>query len=572
MIDITIAEPKKLSNNFTVIQSAFISFEYNSEIVAYIKSLSTRAYNPDNHTWEVPVQYLASFCNKFEDEEIHISGVYKELYTAKSTELPSDYIFKTKPFNHQIDGIKFGLEKNRWLLCDEQGLGKSKTVIDWVGCLDKTENINKVLIICGVNSLKFNWRDEVRTHSNSDSYVLGTRYRKNGNEYIGDTSEKLHDLDNLPEAKFIITNIETLRAGVIKSKEGKKTVYTFPIAEKIAELCENGTISVVAFDEAHVCKDITTLQGMAMGKIHAKYMVAMTGTPIMNSPLDAYFPLHWLGYEEHSFYQFKMHHCNFGGFNGHEVVGFKNMDSLREKISQVMLRRLKNEVLDLPEKIRKIEYVEMNAKQAVLYNEVLFGIKDNINKIKFSNNPLSMLIRLRQATGCPSIISDKVTESAKLDRMVELVDELAQSNQKCIIFSNWESVTEVARQRLAKYNPAYITGDVKDTDRMTEKERFQNDPRCKVIIGTRGAMGTGLTLTAAQTVIFLDSPWNRALKDQAEDRAHRIGTTGTVNIITICCKNTIDERIEQLVDKKGAISDALIDNKVSSADIDFLLS
>ncbi len=101
------------------------------------------------------------------------------------------------------------------------------------------------------------------------------------------------------------------------------------------------------------------------------------------------------------------------------------------------------------------------------------------------------------------------------------------------------------------------------------------NPNCKVIIGTTGAMGTGITLTAGSTVIFLDSPWNRALKEQAEDRAHRIGTTSNVNVITLVCKNTIDERIEDLVMQKGKMSDALVDGKIQfnrDAVIDFLLN
>lgn len=572
VITVRIGEPDKLQNAVIVKQSAFVSFNYDAEIVAFIKSLSTRVYHPDTRTWEIPVQYLPKFCNTFNNDTIRISGIYKNISDRITSDIPSDYTFKTKPFPHQIDAVKFGLANPHWLLCDEQGVGKTKSVIDWIGCLDQIKPINKVLIVCGVNSIKYNWRKEISVHSDNDSWVLGTRFRKNGSEYVGGSKERLYDLDNLPEAKFIITNIESLRTGVEKSKQGNKTVYKFPIAEKIQELCDKGEISAIVFDEAHKCKDITSLQGRAMCSIKAEYMVALTGTPIMNSPLDSFFLLKWLGYENHSFYEFKMHYCVMGGFNGHDVVGYKNMAQLRSSLNAIMLRRLKSEVLDLPPKIRKIELVDMNAKQDILYKEVMAGIKTNINKIRFSANPLAMLIRLRQVTGCPEILSDKVHESAKLDRMEELVEELALSNQKCIIFSNWTEVTSVVKKRLAKYKPAYITGETKDTERMNEINRFQTDPSCKVIIGTIGAMGTGLTLTAAQTVIFLDSPWNRALKDQAEDRAHRVGTAGTVNIITICCKNTIDERIEALVDKKGAISDALVDGKMSAGDIDFLLS
>lgn len=569
MIKIEIGEPKKFLNNVIVKKSAFVSFDYDPEIVGYIKTLGMRYYDPSNHTWEVPVQYIINICNKFVDHDIEITGVYEDLSINKSdVDIPSDYEFKTKPFAHQLDGVKFGLDKKHWLLCDDQGLGKTKQIIDWVGCLEKTEKINKVLIVCGVNSLKYNWQSEIKIHSNESGFVLGTRYRKNGNVYEGSTAEKLKDLNNLPDCRYIITNIETLRAG--SKREGKK--YIFPIAEKLAELCKKGIINVIAFDECHKAKNPTSQQGKALELVKADYMVAMSGTPLMNNPLDLYFPMHWLGYENHSFFQFKNHYCNMGGYGGYQVVGYKNLEEIRAMMENIMLRRLKMEVLDLPEKIRTIEYVDMTSKQSRLYKEVEAGVRSELNKIKFSNNPLSMLIRLRQTTGYTGIISDDIKESAKLDRMEELVSELAESNQKAIVFSNWSSVTEEVKKRLKDYYPAYITGDTKPEERMKEVSRFQNDPKCKVIIGTIGAMGTGLTLTAAQTVIFLDSPWNRALKDQAEDRAHRIGTKGTVNIITLVCKNTIDERIEELVEKKGEIADALVDGKVSMEDINFLLS
>lgn len=571
MINIQIGEPDKLSNNILVKKSAFVSFDYNPDIVNYIKQMGTRVYNPDNHTWEMPINNIIGLCNKFENEEIKIEGLYEDLHKQEfEIDIPKDFEFKTKPFNHQIDGVRFGLNKKKFLLCDDQGLGKTKQIIDLVGCLEKTDTINKVLIVCGVNSLKYNWQLEIGIHSDEKGWVLGTRYRKTtGKAYEGSTKDKLADLDNLPDCRYLITNIETLRAGAEKISKSK---YHFPVAEKLAELCKKGIISVIAFDECHKSKDPTSLQSRAMSLLSAPYMAAMSGTPLMNNPLDLYFPLSWLGYEKHSFYQFKQHYCTLGGWGGSQVVGYKNLEEIRALMDEVMLRRLKTEVLDLPEKIRKIEYVDMTAKQAQIYKEVYMGVMNELQKIKFSNNPLSMMIRLRQATGWTGILSQTVQESAKMDRMVELIEEISASGQKAIVFSNWESMTEVAKEKLKAYNPAYITGATKADERMKEVDRFQNDDKCRVIIGTIGAMGTGLTLTAAQNVIFLDSPWNMALKAQAEDRAHRIGTKGTVNIITLVCKNTIDERIEELVEKKGQIADALVDGKASVDDINFLLS
>lgn len=571
MIKIHIGEPEKLSNNILVKKSAFVSFDYNPDIVSFIKQMGTRVYNPDNHTWEMPINNIIGLCNKFENEEIQISGIYEDLHKQEfEIDIPKDFKFKTKPFAHQIDGVRFGLNKRKFLLCDDQGLGKTKQIIDFVGCLEKTDTINKVLIVCGVNSLKYNWQYEIGVHSDEKGWVLGTRFRKTtGKAYEGSTKDKLDDLDNLPDCRYIITNIETLRAGAEKITKSK---YHFPIAEKLQELCKNGTISVIAFDECHKSKEPTSLQSRAMINVQAKYMVAMSGTPLMNNPLDLYFPMKWLGYENHSFYQFKQHYCTLGGWGGSQVVGYKNLEEIRAMMDNIMLRRLKTEVLDLPEKIRKIEYVDMTPKQNQIYKEVYNGVMSDLQKIKFSNNPLSMMIRLRQATGWTGIISNTVQESAKMERMIELVQEIVASGQKAIIFSNWESITEVAKEKLKSYNPAYITGATKADERMKEVDRFQNDDKCRVIIGTIGAMGTGLTLTSAQNVIFLDSPWNMALKAQAEDRAHRIGTKGTVNIITLICKNTIDERIEELVEKKGQIADALVDGKISVDDINFLLS
>lgn len=568
MIKIKIDNPDKLASNVLIKKSAFVSFDYDGRVVDFIKKMGTRIYNPDNRSWEMPINNIVSLCNKFEDIEIIIEGFYEDLHKIElENDIPKNIIFKTKPFPHQLDGIRFGLNHDRFLLCDDQGLGKTLQIIDLVECLG--DKVQKALIICGVNSLKYNWREEVSKHSNEKGYVLGTRYRKNGKEYLGSTKDKINDLSNLPDNKYIITNIETLRLG---AKKIGKYKYDFPIANKIKELCNEGTIGLIAFDECHRAKDSTSLQGKAMLEISAPHMIAMSGTPLMNSPIDLYFPIKWLGYENHSLFEFKRHYCRLGGYNDAEILGYKNLDELRSLVDQIMLRRLKTEVLDLPDKIEKLEYVEMSSKQSKLYLEIQQNTKTLIHQIRMSNNPLSMLLRLRQVTGWCGIIDESIQESAKMQRMVELVEDIVANNQKAIIFSNWTSITEVAVKLLSRYNPAYITGDVKQEERMNEVDRFQNDERCKVIIGTIGAMGTGLTLTSAQNVIFLDEPWTKALKNQAEDRAHRIGTKGTVSIITLMCKDTIDDRIHDLIEKKGKMSDALIDGKLSLEDINFLLS
>jgi SNF2 family DNA or RNA helicase len=325
-------------------------------------------------------------------------------------------------------------------------------------------------------------------------------------------------------------------------------------------MTKDGTIGLVIIDEIHKAKNPTSQQGKAIHYLQSKYKIALTGTPVMNQAIDLYNVMKWLDVENHTYYQFKNRYCVMGGYQNYQIVGYRNMDELRSRVEKFMLRRKKEEVLNLPPKIRQKEYVDMTAKQAQLYKEVQLFLADSLNDIELSTNPLAQLIRLRQVTSHPSIISE-LEESAKFDRMEEIIEELTESGKKAVIFSNWESVTDIAKKRLSKYNPAYITGSV--VDRQAEVEKFQNNPSCQVVIGTIGAMGTGLTLTAGSTVIFLDKAWNMANTEQAEDRCHRIGTTGTVNVITLICNGTIDEYIEDIIESKAELADALVDGNAT---------
>ncbi len=547
MIVIDIRKHDKLSNN---LYSAFITFDYNSEIVDKIRSYPFRFYNANAKEWEIPTENVQDFVNSMGRYDIKLTGELSQLNEKKvDVDIPEGFHFKTKPFNHQEKGLEYGMKYDRWFLGDEQGLGKSKQVIDIAVARKIKYGYKHCLIVCGVNTLKWNWMNEIHTHSDENSFILGQRTLKNGILTIGSMNNKLNDLDNIDELPyFIITNVESFR--------------NEDFANKVKDLCKKGKINMCAADETHKMKNPSSQQTKGFLKCLPECRIAMTGTPLMNNPMDLYVILKWLGYENHAFYSFKQHYCVMGGYGGYEIVGYKNMDQLTNQINSIMLRRLKKDVLDLPEKIYVDEYVDMLPKQSEIYKEVQMDIKAHIDEIKFDNNPLSTLIRLRQATGYTGILSSSIQESAKLDRMVDLVDEAVSNDDKCLVFSNWTQMTDEIVKRLKQYNPALITGQTKDSDRTIQQDKFMNDDSCKVIVGTIGAMGTGLTLTAGTTVIFLDEPWNKALFEQAVDRAHRIGTKNNVTIYSIMCKGTIDERIHDLIYKKGQMSDAIIDGKI----------
>ena len=545
MINVRIAKSNRCNGDY----SLFVSFPYNQQIVETIKEFPTRYWNNTDKEWELPVNRLSNLLSNLTGQEFKIVGLSNLMEKPKAA-MPKNFEFKTSPFQHQIEGFNYGLEHDRWLLGDEQGLGKTKQVIDIAIAKKMTKGYKHCLIICGVNGLKWNWVNEIKTHCNESAYILGQRVR-NGKISIGSNNAKLDDLKAIKDINdyFIITNVETLRSAEITSELGS--------------LCKAGEIGMIAADEVHKMKNPSSQQGKGFLKLTADTMIAMTGTPLMNTPLDLYIILKWLGYEKHSFYAFKNHHCIMGGYGGYQVVDYKNLDELREQLDTIMLRRLKSNVLDLPAKLYVDEFVEMTPKQKQVYDEVTALIKMNIDQIKMANNPLAELIRMRQATGYTGILSSTVQESAKLDRMEELVDDAVQNGKKVVIFSNWTQMTDVVRARLAKkYKGVVITGQTNDIERQVNVNHFQNNSDCKYIVGTIGAMGTGLTLTAGTVEIFMDEPWNKANKEQAEDRCHRVGTSENVTIYTLMCKDTIDERIHEIIEHKGAMADMLVDGKV----------
>lgn len=257
MISIVIGESRKLGHKY----SMFVSFPYNEEIITVIRNLPQRIWLADTKQWEVPVNKLEKLLKAFPEQEFDISGTYIDL-TPKA-EIPDGFEFKTKPFQHQIEGFNYGLANDKWFLGDEQGLGKTKQVIDIAIAKKLQHGYKHCLIICGVNGLKYNWQNEIKIHSNEAGWILGNRYNTRSKKWrIGSSQDKLNDLINIDNIKeyFIITNVETLRykedTGE-KNKRGKK-IYDYPITDKLIELCNNHEIDMIAFDEFHKCFEYNT--------------------------------------------------------------------------------------------------------------------------------------------------------------------------------------------------------------------------------------------------------------------------------------------------------------------------
>lgn len=540
-------------------QSLYIKGDYNPNILDVIHSFQTRYYHRNSKLWECKIDYFPIILDKLKFEDIQICGEVPKKFEKYLKmldiydEQDADYLSRTKPFEHQMDSFKYALTHNKFLLGDEQGLGKTKQALDIA--VARKHKMRHCLIVCGVNNLKWNWYKEVEIHTNEKAHILGSRVNRKGKTVIGSSAERLADLKQIHDEYFLITNIETLRDKSIQSQ--------------IKKMCSDGIIGMTIIDEIHKCKNSQSKQGKAIHCCCSYYRLALTGTPLMNNPVDLYNVLKWLEVENHSLTYFKNLYCEMGGFGGYEIIGYKNLDQLENSLNKNMLRRRKEEVLDLPPKIYTDELLDLDSSQDKLYRDVTNQIIEDIDRIMLLPNPLTELIRLRQVTSNPNILSSKNITNVKYDRILDILES---TTDKVIIFSNWTKVINPLYIKLSSlgYNPALVTGESKDP--ILEMNKFQSDNTCKVILGTTPALGTGYTLTAANTVIFIDEPWSKAIKDQAEDRCHRIGTKGTVNIITLICKDTIDERIHQIIKDKGELSDRIVDGKaVQPSDIKFLI-
>ena len=540
-------------------QSLYIKGDYNPTILDVIHSFQTRYYHRNSKLWECKIDYFPIILDKLKFEDIQICGEVPKKFEKYLKmldiydEQDADYLSRTKPFEHQIESFNYALTHNKFLLGDEQGLGKTKQALDIA--VARKHKMRHCLIVCGVNNLKWNWYKEVEIHTNEKAHILGSRVNRKGKTVIGSSAERLADLKQIHDEYFLITNIETLRDKSIQSQ--------------IKKMCSDGIIGMTIIDEIHKCKNSQSKQGKAIHCCCSYYRLALTGTPLMNNPVDLYNVLKWLEVENHSLTYFKNLYCEMGGFGGYEIIGYKNLDQLENSLNKNMLRRRKEEVLDLPPKIYTDELLDLDSSQDKLYRDVTNQIIEDIDRIMLLPNPLTELIRLRQVTSNPNILTSKNITNVKYDAIVDILES---TTDKVIIFSNWTKVINPLYIKLSSlgYNPALVTGESKDP--ILEMNKFQSDNTCKVILGTTPALGTGYTLTAANTVIFIDEPWSKAIKDQAEDRCHRIGTKGTVNIITLICKDTIDERIHQIIKDKGELSDRIVDGKaVQPSDIKFLI-
>lgn len=536
------------------ITSLFISFDFQKIIVEELKLLDNIHFNPDTKEWEIPLTHLSEFIDRIcTYDSITLNVLPNSEKPDKVYELGN---YKTKPFDYQREGIQYGLNHDAWLLLDSPGLGKTLQICYLAQELKERYNLQHCLIICGVNTLKTNWKNEIEKHTNLSCRILGQRINRKGQLVIDGIPERLNQLTHPIEEFFVITNIETLRDDKIVKALQKNKFNKF---------------DMMVVDEIHKAKSPTSTQGKNLLKLNkCKFKVGATGTLLLNNPLDTYVPLKWIGAEHSTYTNFKYYYCTYGGTFNNMLIGFKNIPILKHQLEKYSLRRTKD-ILNLPPKTIINEYVDMSELQSTFYNNIKEGIISQVDKVKMNTaNILGAVTRFRQATAFPSILTTENIPSAKLDRAEDLVDQLVSNGEKVVIFSTYIASAYELYNRLLKYNPVLGTGDQNDFQIEEAKRKFQEDPEVKLFIGTWQKCGTGITLTAASYMIFIDTPYTSAVYEQAQDRIHRIGSKNPVFIYNLITKGTIDERVLEIVTDKQALSDYVIDDEITEAGVNIL--
>ena len=438
-----------------------------------------------------------------------------------------------------LDKYKFG-----GILADDMGLGKTIQIITILQ--EEKNNTKKAhkpsLVVCP-SSLCLNWKNEVEKFGEEISTLVIT-----GN--VGEREEQIKQSQNYD---LVITSYDLLKRDLDIYLE-KDIKFRYQIA-----------------DEAQYIKNSNTQNARSLKEIKADTRFALTGTPIENSLAEL-----WSIFD----YIMPNYLFNYNRFKREfeiKIVKDKDerqMERLKAMIEPFILRRTKKQVLtELPEKIVSVIKNEMSEEQQKAYLTHLAQTKNEVakavglNGIKKSQiQILALLTRLRQICCHPSLFLENYEgESSKLNQCIELIKEAIAGGHKILLFSTYSEMLKIIEKELEKENIQYfkLTGQTKTDQRVDMVNEFNQNEEIKVFLISLKAGGTGLNLTGADIVIHYDPWWNVSVENQATDRAYRIGQKNKVQVYKLITKNSIEEKIDNLQQKKAALIDEVLDTQTT---------
>lgn len=440
---------------------------------------------------------------------------------------------------YQEEGIKYllSLYKHGFggILADEMGLGKTFETICFLSLIKE----KKPILIITPKAVLYNWESEI------------------------------HRFSSLP-AVVIDSNKENRQKTIQSIEKDKKVLYliSYDTYKRDASLFSDIEFSSVILDEAQQIKNAFSMRHQALMSLHSRNRIALTGTPLENSPMDlwAIFSFLMPGY--------------FGDDKAFsELLNSKEgMDRMSLLLKPFLLRRRKEDVLkDLPGKSENNVLIAMSESERMLYLAYLEKARGLSKENRISI--LSSLTRLRQLCVDPSSFLEGFDTSTKLEYTLNLIKENIQNGHKAIVFSSFKSALLDLKSMLDEENVKnlIITGDTSGKDRLAFAQDFNTKDEYKVILVSLKAGGVGLNLIGADTVIHLDPWWNPQAENQATDRAHRIGQTRPVTVLRLIMKDTVEEKVLKLQTQKKDLYNEIVENNggassLTDEDISYLLS
>lgn len=331
----------------------------------------------------------------------------------------------------------------------------------------------------------------------------------------------------------------------------------------------NGNLGMIAIDEIHKAKSITTSTArgiLELDKTASK--VGMTGTLLVNNPYDLFCPMSFIGLINYNKYTFERKFVIKNDWG--QPVGYQNMEELHNILYKSSLRRTKD-LLDLPPKIYKQEWLEFNDDEWKVMNAVTNngGPLSYIDLIDPPMDTVSMITRARQATVAGELLTSKKIISTKFERLNDILEEARMNNQKVLVFCPFTEALKKGQIYCAEYKPKLVCGGM-GTRVQDVIDEHENTDGFSVLFAQEATLGAGFTLVKTSICVFLSPPWSRATYDQCCDRIHRIGQFQTVQIIDLLIKDTYDEAIYAKLHGKGALSDVIIDGDETSQAMEYI--
>lgn len=518
-----------------------IQFVYHPRLVECVKRIPSNQWVMDEKYWKVSLND-SWYVQKLSDWAIQM-GLCTRLINKKQTDADPDYAIPEmpkligehglllEPYDYQKEGIAYGLKAKRCIYGDQPGLGKTLQAIGTVTIAKSWP----CLVICPA-SLKVNWQREFKMVAGKQAVILDDNCKSSWQRFY-----------EMNVCDVFIVNYESLKKFFVRKvkDQARFTMKSIDFDPRI------DLFKSVIIDESHKCKSTKTQQskyveGIAKGK---DYVLALTGTPVVNNNTDLVQQLKILGRLE-----------DFGGyryFTERYCGGLKlasNMKELNWKLWRTcFFRREKSKVLSqLPEKTR--QYITMDITNMQEYNKAEYDLISYLRKYRGADDE-KVASAMRGEVMVKMGILKQIAARGKVKAAADFIEDVIGDGEKLIVFAFLKEV--VAELKALFPKAVTVTGSDNMNQKQHAVDEFQNNPDCKLIILNYKSGGTGLTLTAASRVAFVEFPWTYSDCEQAEDRAHRNGQKNAVNCYYFLGKNTIDEYMYQIIQTKKEIANGV---------------